>query len=166
MNFAVCVQAILLSPKFHCAEEILTIVSLLSVDSVLHNPPAQRDEVQAVRKKFISSEGDHLTLLNVYRAYKSVSGNKVGGLRLPLLLSSWGEEFLAQSRVTPAPSTAGATGILQSREKRGELKEVQWQKLLQKALVKVFGASSVITARVLPSLVPAGNRREWESVET
>ncbi|KAJ7395596.1 putative ATP-dependent RNA helicase DHX33 [Pitangus sulphuratus] len=69
-------KAILLSPKFHCAEEILSIVSLLSVDSVLHNPPAQRDEVQAVRKKFISSEGDHLTLLNVYRAFKSVSGHK------------------------------------------------------------------------------------------
>ncbi|XP_066057870.1 ATP-dependent RNA helicase DHX33 isoform X3 [Chamaea fasciata] len=69
-------KAILLSPKFHCAEEILTIVSLLSVDSVLHNPPAQRDEVQAVRKKFISSEGDHLTLLNVYRAYKNVNGNQ------------------------------------------------------------------------------------------
>ncbi|NXP42296.1 DHX33 helicase, partial [Leiothrix lutea] len=69
-------KAILLSPKFHCAEEILTIVSLLSVDSVLHNPPAQRDEVQAVRKKFISSEGDHLTLLNVYRAYKNVNGHQ------------------------------------------------------------------------------------------
>lgn len=78
MSFVVSVQAILLSPKFHCAEEILTIVSLLSVDSVLHNPPAQRDEVQAVRKKFISSEGDHLTLLNVYRAYKNVNGHQVG----------------------------------------------------------------------------------------
>lgn len=78
MSFVVSVQAILLSPKFHCAEEILTIVSLLSVDSVLYNPPAQRDEVQAARRKFISSEGDHLTLLNVYRAYKNVNGHKVG----------------------------------------------------------------------------------------
>ncbi|POI21816.1 hypothetical protein CIB84_014438, partial [Bambusicola thoracicus] len=69
-------KTILLSPKFHCTEEILTIVSLLSVDSVLYNPPARRDEVQSVRKKFISSEGDHLTLLNVYRAFKNVSGNK------------------------------------------------------------------------------------------
>ncbi|MEE6469895.1 hypothetical protein FKM82_008809 [Ascaphus truei] len=65
-------KTILLSPKFHCTEEILTIVSLLSVDSVLHNPPAKRDEVQAVRKKFISSEGDHITLLNIYRAFKNL----------------------------------------------------------------------------------------------
>ncbi|XP_026777304.1 ATP-dependent RNA helicase DHX33 [Pangasianodon hypophthalmus] len=69
-------KTILISPDFSCTEEILTIVSLLSVDSVLYNPPARRDEVLAVRKKFISSEGDHMTLLNIYRAFKKVSGNK------------------------------------------------------------------------------------------
>ncbi|XP_033040801.1 ATP-dependent RNA helicase DHX33 isoform X2 [Trachypithecus francoisi] len=57
-------------------EEILTIVSLLSVDSVLHNPPSRREEVQGVRKKFISSEGDHVTLLNIYRTFKNLGGNK------------------------------------------------------------------------------------------
>ena len=71
-------QTILLSPKFHCTEEILTIVALLSVDSILYNPPSRRDEVQSVRKKFVSSEGDHLTLLNVYRTFKNTGGNKVG----------------------------------------------------------------------------------------
>ncbi|NXP82224.1 DHX33 helicase, partial [Ramphastos sulfuratus] len=69
-------KTILLSPKFHCTEEILSIVALLSVDSVLYSPPARRDEVQAVRRKFICSEGDHLTLLSIYRAFKNVSGNK------------------------------------------------------------------------------------------
>ncbi|KAL8198834.1 UNVERIFIED_CONTAM: putative ATP-dependent RNA helicase dhx33, partial [Gekko kuhli] len=69
-------KTILMSPRFHCSEEILTIVSLLSVDSVLHNPLSRRDEVQAVRKKFISSEGDHITLLNIYRAFKNISGNR------------------------------------------------------------------------------------------
>ncbi|KAL7834957.1 hypothetical protein SRHO_G00292040 [Serrasalmus rhombeus] len=69
-------KTILISPEFSCSEEVLTIVSLLSVDSVLYNPPARRDEVLAVRKKFISSEGDHMTLLNIYRAFKKVSGNK------------------------------------------------------------------------------------------
>ncbi|XP_069729929.1 ATP-dependent RNA helicase DHX33 isoform X2 [Phaenicophaeus curvirostris] len=69
-------KTILASPKFRCTEEILTIVSLYSVDSVLYNPPSRRDEVQAVRKKFISSEGDHLTLLSLYRAFRKVNGNK------------------------------------------------------------------------------------------
>ncbi|KAM8899844.1 ATP-dependent RNA helicase DHX33 isoform 1-T1 [Spinachia spinachia] len=69
-------KTILLSPDFSCAEEILSIVSLLSVDTVLFNPPARREEVLAARKKFSSSEGDHVTLLNIYRAFKKVSGNK------------------------------------------------------------------------------------------
>ncbi|CAJ1064440.1 LOW QUALITY PROTEIN: ATP-dependent RNA helicase DHX33-like [Xyrichtys novacula] len=69
-------KTILLSPEFSCSEEILSIVSLLSVDTVLYNPPARRDEVLAARKKFSSSEGDHMTLLNIYRAFKKVGGNK------------------------------------------------------------------------------------------
>lgn len=76
-NYPPCPQTILLSPEFSCTEEVLTIVSLLSVDSVLYNPPARREEVLAVRRKFITSEGDHMTLLNIYRAFKKVSGNKV-----------------------------------------------------------------------------------------
>lgn len=69
-------KTLLISPDFSSTEEILTVISLLSVDSVLYNPPARRDDVLAVRKKFISSEGDHITLLNIYRAFKKVSGNK------------------------------------------------------------------------------------------
>lgn len=69
-------KTLLISPEFCCTEEVLTIISLLSVDSVLYNPPARRDDVLAVRKKFISSEGDHMTLLNIYRGYRKVSGNK------------------------------------------------------------------------------------------
>uniref|UniRef100_A0A8D2C130 RNA helicase n=1 Tax=Sus scrofa TaxID=9823 RepID=A0A8D2C130_PIG len=69
-------KAILLSPTFHCTEEMLTIVSLLSVDSVLYSPPSRRDEVQSARKKFMASEGDHITLLNIYRAFRNTGGNK------------------------------------------------------------------------------------------
>uniref|UniRef100_A0A8C5DK58 ATP-dependent RNA helicase DHX33 n=1 Tax=Gouania willdenowi TaxID=441366 RepID=A0A8C5DK58_GOUWI len=69
-------KTILLSPDYSCSEEIVSIVSLLSVDSVLFNPPARRDEVLAARRKFTSSEGDHVTLLNIYRAFKKVGGNK------------------------------------------------------------------------------------------
>ena len=70
-------QTIMLSPDFSCSEEVLTIVSLLSVDTVLYNPPARREEVLAARRKFCSSEGDHMTLLGIYRAFKKMGGNKV-----------------------------------------------------------------------------------------
>ncbi|XP_055513770.1 LOW QUALITY PROTEIN: ATP-dependent RNA helicase DHX33-like [Leucoraja erinacea] len=69
-------KTLLVSPEFHCTEEILTIVSLLSVDSVLYNPRAQQDEVLSARRKFISSEGDHMTLLNVYYAFKNTAGQR------------------------------------------------------------------------------------------
>lgn len=59
----------------------MSIVCLLSVDTVLYNPPARRDDVLAARKKFMTSEGDHMTLLNIYRAFKKVSGNKVSVAR-------------------------------------------------------------------------------------
>ena len=38
----------------------------------------QRDHIHAVRQKFLSSEGDLTTLLNIYKAYKLAKGNKVG----------------------------------------------------------------------------------------
>ncbi|XP_061754250.1 ATP-dependent RNA helicase DHX33 isoform X1 [Nerophis ophidion] len=69
-------KTILLSSNYSCSEEMLSMVSLLSVDTVLYNPPARREEVLAVRKKFMSSGGDHMTLLNIYRAFQKVNGNK------------------------------------------------------------------------------------------
>jgi len=69
-------KVILSSQELNCSEEIITIVALLSVDSLTYTPHSKRDHAIAVRKKFISSEGDQMTLLNIYRAYKAVNGNK------------------------------------------------------------------------------------------
>ncbi|KAH3735785.1 ATP-dependent RNA helicase DHX33-like [Dreissena polymorpha] len=69
-------RVILAAKDHHCLEEILSIVSLLSVDSILYTPQSKREKALAVREKFMSSEGDHITLLNIYRAYKGVNGNK------------------------------------------------------------------------------------------
>ncbi|KAL4232518.1 putative ATP-dependent RNA helicase dhx33 [Mactra antiquata] len=69
-------KVVLAAKDFECLEEILTIVSLLSVDSILFTPQNKREHALAVREKFMSSEGDHITLLNIYKAYKGVQGNK------------------------------------------------------------------------------------------
>lgn len=67
---------VLLSGKdFECLEDALTIVSMLATESVLVNPTAKAKEAAVVRQKFCALEGDHLTLLNIFRAYKKSKGN-------------------------------------------------------------------------------------------
>ena len=58
-----------------CTEEILTIISLLYVESVFFVPAIRNETFQDVTKKFKSSEGDHLTFLNVFRSYNAAKGN-------------------------------------------------------------------------------------------
>lgn len=69
-------KVLLASKTYRCSEEILSIVSLLSTDSVFLTPSLKREEALASRVKFESNEGDHLTLLNVWRAYKSSNQSK------------------------------------------------------------------------------------------
>jgi hypothetical protein len=45
----------------------------------------QREEALAARQKFVSSEGDHIMLLNIFKAYKSVKGSKVNKLQHSML---------------------------------------------------------------------------------
>ena len=59
------------SPDYECSNEILSIVALLSVPRLFMRPKeAQREADEAVAK-FAHTDGDHLTLLNAYHAYKS-----------------------------------------------------------------------------------------------
>ena len=67
-------KTLLKSPGFDCGEDMLTIIALLSVDTIFYTPPNRRDTCNAVLQKYRSAEGDHITLLNIYRAYKSVRG--------------------------------------------------------------------------------------------
>ncbi|CAF1020682.1 unnamed protein product [Brachionus calyciflorus] len=65
-------RCILTADKLGCVEEVLKIVSILSVDNVFHaqtNTSNKRDQAEAVRQKFVSADGDHITLLNVYKAF-------------------------------------------------------------------------------------------------
>ena len=70
-------KAIIKAQEFGCTGEVLTVVSMLSVDSVLFTPQNKREEALSARRKFLSDDGDHMTLLNIYRAYKGAKGNKV-----------------------------------------------------------------------------------------
>lgn len=64
------------SPEFYCSNEILSLVALLSVPSVFTRPNTAKKQADEMRKLFAHEDGDHLTLLNVYHAYKDNGGTK------------------------------------------------------------------------------------------
>ncbi|WEW58870.1 DEAH-box RNA helicase prp16 [Emydomyces testavorans] len=57
--------------EYECSEEMLTIVSMLSVPSVFYRPKERQEESDAAREKFFVPESDHLTLLHVYTQWKA-----------------------------------------------------------------------------------------------
>ena len=59
------------STEYGCSEEMLTIVSMLSVPTVFYRPKERQEESDAAREKFFVPESDHLTLLHVYSQWKS-----------------------------------------------------------------------------------------------
>ncbi|KAI8929701.1 P-loop containing nucleoside triphosphate hydrolase protein [Entophlyctis helioformis] len=68
-------KSILSSPKYKCADEMLTIVAMLSVPTPFVRPNNQRKQADAAKAEFDHSQGDHMTLLNVFNAYMSNDGD-------------------------------------------------------------------------------------------
>ncbi|KAI9834780.1 MAG: DEAH-box RNA helicase prp16 [Sarea resinae] len=64
-------KLLLTSQDYGCSDEILTIVSMLSVPSVFYRPKERQEEADAAREKFFVPESDHLTLLHVYTQWRS-----------------------------------------------------------------------------------------------
>ena len=66
-------KAIISAEQLGCTEEVITIVSLLSGDTIFVTPATKKDEAVASRKHFVSSEGDHITYLKFFRAFKQAT---------------------------------------------------------------------------------------------
>ena len=62
---------------YNCSEEMLTIVSMLSVPSVFYRPKERLEESDAAREKFFVHDSDHLTLLTVYQQW-AANGHRDG----------------------------------------------------------------------------------------
>jgi pre-mRNA-splicing factor ATP-dependent RNA helicase DHX15/PRP43 len=58
------------SPEFYCSNEILSLTALISVPQVFVRPASARKRADEMKQLFAHAEGDHLTLLNVYHAFK------------------------------------------------------------------------------------------------
>jgi pre-mRNA-splicing factor ATP-dependent RNA helicase DHX15/PRP43 len=62
------------SPKHRCSNEILSIAAMLSVPMIFVRPREASREADEAKQRFAHLDGDHLTLLNTFHAYKQFSG--------------------------------------------------------------------------------------------
>ncbi|CAD8176175.1 unnamed protein product [Paramecium pentaurelia] len=63
-------KVLLSSKDFYVTDEILTIVALLSVQQVFQRPKDQQQQADDARYQFVHQDGDHITFLNVFKAFK------------------------------------------------------------------------------------------------
>eukprot|EP00301_Raphidiophrys_heterophryoidea_P007365 c12860_g1_i1.p1 GENE.c12860_g1_i1~~c12860_g1_i1.p1 ORF type:complete len:545 (+),score=192.20 c12860_g1_i1:51-1685(+) len=64
-------KMLIASVDLQCSDEILTIVAMLSVQNVFYRPKDKQAQADQKRSKFYQVEGDHITMLTVYNAWKA-----------------------------------------------------------------------------------------------
>ncbi|XP_014085712.2 ATP-dependent RNA helicase DHX8 [Bactrocera oleae] len=64
-------KMLIMSVALQCSDEVLTIVSMLSVQNVFYRPKDKQALADQKKAKFNQPEGDHLTLLAVYNSWKN-----------------------------------------------------------------------------------------------
>ena len=62
-------KMLIASAEYGCSHEIVTIVAMLSVQSVFFRPKDKQAQADAKRANFFAPEGDHITMLNVYERW-------------------------------------------------------------------------------------------------
>ncbi|CZR63328.1 probable ATP dependent RNA helicase [Phialocephala subalpina] len=63
-------KVLIASVDLKCSDEILSIVAMLSMQSVFYRPKEKQTQADQKKAKFHDPHGDHLTLLNVYNSWK------------------------------------------------------------------------------------------------
>ena len=63
-------KMLLTSVDLSCSDEAITIVAMLSVQSVFYRPRDKQNLADQKRAKFFQPDGDHLTMLAVYESWK------------------------------------------------------------------------------------------------
>eukprot|EP01025_Chloroclados_australasicus_P055757 TRINITY_DN6830_c0_g1_i3.p1 TRINITY_DN6830_c0_g1~~TRINITY_DN6830_c0_g1_i3.p1 ORF type:complete len:736 (+),score=89.37 TRINITY_DN6830_c0_g1_i3:2-2209(+) len=64
------------SPEFRCSNEILTIAAMLSVPMVFVRPRDNQHAADEAKQAYAHQDGDHLTLLNIFHAWKREGENQ------------------------------------------------------------------------------------------
>ncbi|KAG6512312.1 probable pre-mRNA-splicing factor ATP-dependent RNA helicase DEAH5 [Zingiber officinale] len=64
-------KMLLASVDLGCSDEILTIIAMITTGNIFYRPREKQAHADQKRAKFFQPEGDHLTLLAVYEAWKA-----------------------------------------------------------------------------------------------
>jgi ATP-dependent RNA helicase DHX8/PRP22 len=73
-------KALIESAAFACSDELLTIVAMISgtqSQQLFYRPKEKQTQADQKKAKFHDPHGDHLTLLNVYNAWKRNNSSKI-----------------------------------------------------------------------------------------
>lgn len=63
-------KTLISSVELGCAEEVVTIVAMLSVENIFFRPKEKQAQADQKKARFHQPEGDHLTLLAVYESWR------------------------------------------------------------------------------------------------
>ncbi|KAF2615213.1 hypothetical protein F2Q70_00013535 [Brassica cretica] len=80
-------KMLLASVDLGCSDEILTMIAMVQGDNIFYRPREKQAQADQKRANFFQPEGDHLTLLAVYEAWKAKNFS-----------GSWCSENFIQSR--------------------------------------------------------------------
>jgi len=69
-------KMLVVSPEYKCSNEILSIVAMLSSPNIFMRPKAAQRAADEAKALFSHVDGDHLTMLNAYYAWKSNGEDK------------------------------------------------------------------------------------------
>ncbi|CAM8884025.1 unnamed protein product [Rhodiola kirilowii] len=64
-------KMLLASVDLGCSDEILTIIAMIQTGNIFYRPREKQAQADQKKAKFFQPEGDHLTLLAVYEAWKA-----------------------------------------------------------------------------------------------
>eukprot|EP00397_Hematodinium_sp_SG-2012_P017003 GEMP01017366.1.p1 GENE.GEMP01017366.1~~GEMP01017366.1.p1 ORF type:complete len:831 (+),score=172.71 GEMP01017366.1:30-2495(+) len=64
-------RMLIASTQYNCSNEVLTIVALLSVPLIFVRPRDKQKEADEAKQSYAHLDGDHLTMFNVFQAYRT-----------------------------------------------------------------------------------------------
>ncbi|KAL4274485.1 hypothetical protein HN51_057280 [Arachis hypogaea] len=94
-------KALILASQYNCLEEMLITVAMLSVESIFYAPREKQVEARTAIKCFSSPEGDHITLINVYRAsndFLEKRSIEMGKAKIEKAFRKWCKDNFISSR--------------------------------------------------------------------